>query len=185
MRVFVAFLLLAGSTLSPAFADPTSDVAANMLAFSATKSFHVDMTAQGRTMSIDLVAPDRVHTKITPGDMEMIAIGSDGWFRMNGSWQKMPAANTQLGTGMQNLRTGGLQGTVSKNYTVADLGPDTVGTTPAHHYRLTKISDKSVVDMWFGNDRLPLQIQTNDPKAGPSTITYSEYNSVPDITPPM
>jgi hypothetical protein len=185
MRSAVMALFFVSMTVlsaAPAPADPTSDMAAMGQAFAAVKSFHADITAQGRTMSMDVIQPDKMHMTMN-GKMQMIKIGGDMWMNMGGQWQHMPiAAGSMMQRPFDMARNAGMQEKGANNYTITDQGPALLDGTPTRKYHIVNKTDGSVVDMWLSKN-LPVQIQVPD-KSGTSTIKYSEYNSVPDITPP-
>lgn len=184
MRSSVFTSLVAAMTLAAtgvAAADPSADIAAMGQAFAAVHSYHADITTPGgKTMSMDVVQPGKFHMTMN-GRMQMIKIGSDFWMNMGGQWQHMNMAGTMMQRPMAMARSAGVEGKAA-DYTITDEGPAVAGGVPAHKYHLVNKNDGSVVDMWIAKN-LPVQVQVPG-KDGVSTIEYSEYNSVPDITPP-
>jgi len=183
MRSSVLVLLFAAMTAlstAPVSADPTSDMMAMGQAFAAVHSFHADITAPRGTMSMDMILPDKFRMTMN-GGMQVVEIGSDMWMNMNGSWQHMSMGGSMLQRPMEMARNAGMHGHGPSDYTITDLGPTVLDGTPAHKYHMVGKSGDAV-DMWVANN-LPIQVQVTG-KEGTSTIKYSEYNSVPDITPP-
>jgi len=185
MRSFAFSLLCASMTVlmtAQAPADPTSDMIAMGQAFAAVHSFHADMTsAKGTTMSMDMILPDKFHMTMN-GKMQIIEIGSTMWMNMNGQWQQMPMAGAMVQRPLDMARNAGMQGDGVSDYTITDLGPAMLDGAPTHKYHMVGKSGDAV-DMWVAKN-LPVQVQVTG-KDGTATIKYSEYNSVPDITPPM
>ena len=174
-----AMIVLAAA---PAAADPTSDMVAMGQAFASVHSFHADVTtATGATVSMDVIQPDKCRITMN-GKMQMIEIGSDTWMNMNGSWQHLPMAGAMAQRPLDMARNAGMQGHGASDYAITDLGPAMLGAVPTHKYHMVG-KNGDTVDMWVSKN-LPLQVQATG-KAGTATITYSEFNSVPDITPPM
>ncbi len=184
MRSSLLVLFFAAMTMlatAPAAADATSDMMAMGQAFAAVHSFHADITTpKGTTMSMDMIQPDKFHVTMN-GEMQVIEIGSDMWMNMNGSWQHMSMGRAMLQQPMDMARNAGMQGHGAGDYTITDLGPAMLDGVPAHRYHMVGKSGDSV-DMWVSNN-LPVQVQSTGTK-GTVTIKYSEYNTVPDITPP-
>ena len=187
-RSLFAFLLVAFAALwsAPAHADPTADLIKMGTALGAVHSFHADIaSADGPHMGIDYILPDKFHATMDKG-MEVIYIGNDVWMKMGSSWMKPPVQGmmSPMKAQFDNARTGGLHGDLAKNYTITDEGSATVNGTATHKYHLVDNRDGHTVDMFIGPGHLPVQIQMPG-KKGVSTVTYSKYDSVPDITPPM
>jgi hypothetical protein len=184
MRSSVLVLLFAAMTFAttvPASADATSDMLAMGQAFASVHSFHADITTPRGAMSMDVVQPDKFHMTMN-GKMQMIKIGSDMWVNANGQWQHLPSmAGGMMQRPMDMAHNAGMQGNGPSDYNITDLGPAMLGGVPTHRYHMVgKTGD--TVDMWVSKN-LPLQVQATG-KDGTATIKYSEYNSVPDITPP-
>jgi hypothetical protein len=183
MRSTLLVLIFASMTMlatAPAYADATSDMVAMGQAFAAVHSFHADITTTRGTMSMDMVKPDKFHMTMN-GHMQVISIGTDMWVNMNGSWQHMSMPAGMMQRPMDMARNAGMQGSGPSDYTITDLGPALLDGVPTHRYHMVGKTGDSV-DMWVSNN-LPLQVQATG-KNGTSTIKYSEFNSVPNITPP-
>jgi hypothetical protein len=184
MRTFALALLCASMTAlatATASADANADMVAMGQAFTAVHSFHADITSSRGTMSMDMIKPDKMHMTMGDGKMQMIEIGSDMWVNSTGSWQHMHLPGNMLQRPMDMARNAGLSGNGPKDYTITDLGPAMLNGKPTHKYHMVNKNGEAV-DMWVANN-LPVQVQIAG--SAPATITYSEYNSVPDITPPM
>jgi outer membrane lipoprotein-sorting protein len=186
MRISVAILALFAfaCTAAPALADPTAEMVQMQKAFASLKSYHAEMRmSQGRSVTIDFVAPDKFRETMYNG-IQSVVIGSDMWMKVNGKWSKLPGSMPFVRAAMDSMRSAGVSGELRKTYTVTDLGPAMIGPIPVHHYRMVKKSDNTAADMWLAMNHLPLQVKVNTPQ-GPMTILYSQYNQVADITRPM
>ncbi len=184
MRSSLLVLMFAAMTIlpaAPASADATSDMVAMAQTFAAVQSFHADITTpKGITMSMDMIKPDKFH--VTMNGMQVIEIGSDMWMNMTGSWQHMNMGGAMIQRPMDMARNAGMHGNAPSDYQITDLGPAMLDGIPAHKYHMAgKTGD--AVDMWVSKN-LPLQVQATG-KKGTATIKYSQYNSVPPITPPV
>jgi hypothetical protein len=182
MRPTVFALVCASLTVlatAPAPADPTSDMVAMGQAFATVHSFHADITSARGTISMDMIKPDKFHMTMN-GKMQVVKIGDDMWMNMNGQWQHMQIPTAMLQRPMDIARSAGMQGTGPSDYTITDLGPALLDGVPTHKYHMVGKSGDAV-DMWISKN-LPVQVQTFGRE--PATIKYSQYNSVPDITPP-
>ena len=179
------FALLFASTIvfatASASADATSDMVATMQNFASVHSYHCDILASRGTVSMDMVAPDKFHMTMN-GKMQLIKIGSDMWMNMGGAWQQMPQVGAMMQRPMDLARGAGMQGHAPSDYAITDLGPALLDGMPTHKYHMVG-KDGSTVDMWVAKS-LPVQVQASG-KEGTATIKYSQYNSVPDITPPV
>jgi hypothetical protein len=186
MRATVLALLCASMTVfaaAPASADPGADMAAMGQTFAAVHSFHADIvTANGTAMSMDLIQPDKIHMTMN-GKMQIIKIAGDLWMNMGGQWQHMPMAGAMMQRPLDMARSAGVQGSIRTDYTITDEGPAMAGGVLARKYHLVNKTNGDVVDMWISKN-LPIQVQV-PAENGLTTIKYSEYNSVPDITAPM
>ena len=179
---FLVLLFASMTTLAtaPAYADATSDMAAMGQAFGAVQSFHADITTTRGVIGMDVVKPDKFHITMN-GAMQVIDIGSDMWVNMNGSWQHMSMPAGMMQRPMDMARNAGMSAQGPSDYNISDLGPAMLDGVPTHRYHMVgKTGD--TVDMWVSNN-LPLQVQATG-KSGTATIKYSEYNAVPNITPP-
>ncbi len=183
MRVFAISLIAALMALtSAALADPTADLVAMEQSFSSVKSLHADITTEkGQHISIDMIMPDKFRESM-PGGMEAVIIGTDAWMHVNGNWIKMPGT---MPANRMGVRTAGIGANKPSDYTITDMGSSPLGGTPAEKYHLVNTKTNDVVDLWVGKDHLPLQAVVPSAKGGTTSIVYSEYNSVPDITPPQ
>jgi hypothetical protein len=185
IRTSVLALLCTAMTIlasTPAPADPTSDVAAMGKAFAGLHSFHADIISSRGTIGMDMIMPDKIHMTMN-GKMQIIKIGNDMWMNMNGTWQHVPMAGAMMQRSLDMARNAGMQGNGASDYTITDLGPAMLDGVPAHKYHMVGKSGNAI-DMWVAKN-LPIQAQVaGSAGTGPVTIKYSEYNSVPDITPP-
>jgi hypothetical protein len=184
MRTSVLALLftsMAVLTAAPATADPTSDLASMGQAFAGVHSFHADIVSPKATISMDVIQPDKFHMTMN-GKMQMIKIAGDMWVNMGGTWQHLPMAGAAVQRPLDMARNAGMQEKSAGDYTITDEGPAMLNGMLTHKYHMVSKSSGQVVDMWTAKS-LPVQVQVPE-SDGTTTIKYSEYNSVPDITPP-
>ncbi len=161
----------------PAFADPASDLAAVKTAFQNVNSVHVDIKEPQESVTLDLINPDKVHWSISNG-MQLIAIGAHSWEGMDGRWMARPGQPAMAVTLMEHLRTLNLESSdIRKKYNVTDKG---MTTAAAHKYHVVNRQNGDTFDLLIGANGLPVQYLGKD-----ETWTFSQYNSVADIKPPM
>ena len=168
-------------TAQPAFADPADDLVAVKKAFQNVSSVHIDFKRQSESGSLDMIGADKVHWKLSTG-MEMIEIGHQSWLGMGGRWMQRPEAPAQAESMMQGFRTLNLKGSdIRKDDKVTDKGMTMVNGVPARKYHIVNKENGSTFDLLVGANKLPLQYTSSDG----DTWTFSQYNSVADIKPPM
>ena len=183
-RLFWAVSLVVTSLFSfavqPAFADPADDLAAVKKAFSNVNSVHVDVKRPQETVSLDMVGANKVHLSMSNGT-QLIEIGQQTWFDMGGRWIEQPQVRAMAETLMARLRSLSLEGSdIRKNYRVTDAGMTTANGAPAHKYHVVSKGNGHQFDIIVGANDLPVQYINSD-----ETWTFSQYNSVADIRPPM
>jgi hypothetical protein len=168
-------------------------------AIAAAKSYRMTVasstTAQGQsgTFVIEVVKPDRVHTKADMGGQtfEMISIGSDNYVKFGNQWTKTPssgAANPLASTVLlssdpqqilSQMNAGEKDGTLTKG------GTSQVGGVPCQEWAWTPSAaapSQGGGTMCIGlKDHLPLQFKTND---GKIVATYSDWNAPISIQAP-
>ena len=193
MRSFLGALLLTSlfsMTIAPALADPAGDINQAVKAFAAVKSVHIDVTGgNGMTGSEDMVAPNKSHItyNMMGRQMQMIRIGQDVWVNAMGSWSK---GTHYMSTNPIVTQMDAAQAILNKNkdvrekYKVTDAGSGMVNGTTAHKYHMVDKGNGSQIDVYLAPNHLPLQIVFGKGDQG-MTWTYSQYNSVSDIAPPM
>ena len=185
MRLCSALLFVVALAAFPveAVADPQGDIAQMAEAWSAVKSVHVDeKLSDGKTIGIDMIMPDKFHETLF-NKMQVVIIGPDMWMNTGSKWMKMPMVMPQMKTWIEWAKKNGLT-SGPKDYTITDLGPSTIGTTPAEHYRMVNKTKNTTVETWIGKDHLPIQTYVPNGKES-ITIAYSKYNLIPDITAPI
>ncbi|HEX8806679.1 MAG TPA: hypothetical protein VF741_07000 [Candidatus Aquilonibacter sp.] len=184
MRATLFALLSASMTVLATVAvsaDPTSDMAAMTQAFAGVHSFHADITTSRGTMGMDMIVPDKFHMTMNDGKMQLIKIGNDIWMNSGKGWQHVPMAGGMMQRPLDMARNAGMSANGPKDYTITDLGPAVLDGVATHKYHMVP-KNGDAVDMWIATN-LPVQVQTTGSE-GTATIKYSQYNSVPDITPP-
>lgn len=185
LLTFAAFLT---SAVLPAAADPAGDLNQAVNAFAQIQSVHIDVAApQGGGGTIDQVGTNKMRASwnIMGRQVQLVRIGKDSWVNMNGQWIHDTHGNgtfTQIASAQSAVLQ---QKDVTKDYTVSSAGTASVNGTSGQKYHLVKKDDPSdTADVVIGPNHLPLQLTVNSSK-GPLTFTYSNYNGVADITPPM
>lgn len=183
LYVFLAVIItsLCAVTAQPAYADPADDLAAVKKAFQNVGSVHIDFKRPRMSGSLDMVGTDKVHWTMSSG-VQFIAIGPQRWLNMGGTWIKEPQAPAQATTMMQHFRTLNLEGNdIRKDYKVTDAGMTTAAGAPARKYHVVNKENGDTFDLLIGANRLPIQYIGSDG----DVWTFSQYNSVADIKPPM
>lgn len=178
----VAFIVASFVSLTgqPASADPADDLAAVKRTFQSVNSVHIDFKSPRESGSLDMIGTNKLHWTMSSG-MQLIAIGQQSWLNMGGTWIKRPGSPAMATTMMERFRTLSIEGSdIKKGYQVSDTGMTTVAGTPAHKYHLVDKQNGHVFDLLVGMNRLPIQYVSAD-----ETWTFSQYNSVADIRPPM
>jgi outer membrane lipoprotein-sorting protein len=187
--VTAAFISALGcATAAAALADPADDINQAIRTFASAKSVHVDVTSARGSGTEDMVAPNKSNASYAfmGHQIQIVKIGSDRWINVTGQWKRARSAsalaiNSQIDAAVNAVLQ---QKDVREEYVVSDGGTATVGTVPAHKYHLVDKDTSKSGDVFVGADHLPLRIVI-DMESGPLTFTYSRYNSVPDISPPI
>ncbi|HLI94908.1 MAG TPA: hypothetical protein VKT72_02350 [Candidatus Baltobacteraceae bacterium] len=176
----VIAVLVVSFAAHPASADPADDLAAVKKAFQNVSSVHIDVTRTRMSGSLDMVNPDKMHWTMSDG-IQMIAIGQQAWMSMGGKWMQRPPMPTAT-TMMQHFRTLNLEGSdIRKEYKVTDKGMTSAGGVPARQYHIVNKQNGNTFDLFVGANNLPVRYADADG----SVWTFSQYNSVADIKPPM
>lgn len=187
-RLSTAVAALLSFAAAPIFAqaNPLGDVNQAWRTFGTVKSFHAEIKMpNNRTISLDEIVPDKMHVTLPQG-MQMIRINADQWIYREGSWMKIPMAMPQAGTIADSARRMGIKGKPDPgSYSITSLGAAVVNGTATQHYRIArKDNSTKPIEMWIGANHVPVEVMTQSDE-GPTTIFYSNYNGVPDITAPM
>jgi hypothetical protein len=161
-----------------ASANAVADLTKIKAAFLALKSWHAtEQFSNGRTITVDHVAPDRWRIQPAPNITELL-IGNSVYMVRNGKTMHVP------------IPGGMLQKTIDSFYvappdnenkqTARDLGMQTINGQTLHAYSFT--THGTPVTMYVGSDLLPVVSVVKDPKVT-TTITYSDYNDPINISP--
>lgn len=179
LGIVLSALFTASLCTAVARADAKSDVLAAAKNFGAQKSVHATVTAKdGETFTVDMVEPNKVRGTAMHG-IQFVMIGTNTWVNMGGSWRAYPAGANAVKTQMQLVRGSAFQRSILSECNVGDGGMSTANGMPAHEYHVVCNSNNSTTDVWIANG-LPVKMVDNG-----STIIWSNYNGVADITPPM
>jgi outer membrane lipoprotein-sorting protein len=145
--------------------------------FYALKTFHADLAMTSASISMDFVRPDRVRETLSNG-MVAVFIGSNAWMSVRGRTMPMPAGMAApLQARLQSIRTLGLQGKLTNDYTVTYTGTKSVGGVQARTYHLVQKTGSAVVDMRINSKDLPIQARVKTTNGGLVTLRYSKFNA--------
>lgn len=154
-------------------ADPNSDLNRAAAAFNAARSYHaVEQFSNGRTMTVDHVAPDRWRLQPDPKTNEVV-IGNR--FYMNG--RLIPFMGGAIRAELSHFN---MTITPEIQSSLRDLGWQMVNGVRTHAYSYT--SSGVPETLYIGPHDLPLQAVTTS-RGITTTITYSQYNAPITITP--
>jgi hypothetical protein len=165
-------------------------------AMAAAKSYRMTVTStdtaqnQAGTLQVDVVKPDRLHTKAELGGQlfEAITIGHDSYVRLAGKWTKLtssglPASEMILSSDPQKV-LGEIDSAAEQKGTVTKGEVDQVGGMPCQEWLLTPADTSQIGGSMCirAIDHLPLQFKTADGKV---VAQYSDWNAPIDIEPPQ
>jgi len=159
-------------------ADPYSDLAKAHAAFQALKSWHaVEHFSNGRTITLDFLAPDRWRIQPMP-DITELLIGTNVYMVRDGKSMKLPVNGGMISNMIQRASEQPLDPSVKQ--TARDLGTKTVNGRTAHGYSYA--THGMDVTMYLSPDLLPIQeIVKNGSMT--TTIDYSNFNAPIRIAP--
>jgi hypothetical protein len=178
MKRFLCALALVVFAAAPALADPKSDLMRSMTQFGNAGSYHITASGKGQTVDIDMVQPGKMH--VVAGPMEMIKIDSSTWMKMNGKWQKfaMPGMD-QMTAGINNA-IATAQGK-QDDLVVTDLGMKSPDGVPLHAYTVTNKAGQSPSTVYVNASGVLVRVDNTDG----GVVTFSKFNAVPPIEPPI
>jgi hypothetical protein len=151
--------------------------------------------AQGQPGSfvIEVVKPDRLHTKVDMGGgktFESITIGQDNYLNLGGKWTKSTSAapNAVIASSILSSDPQKILGQIDatqKNGALTRGGTSQVDGAPCQEWiwtPATQAASQIGGTMCIGlRDNLPLQFKTSD---GKIVATYSDWNAPISIEPP-
>ena len=179
IAVLLSVLFAASLCAANARADAAGDVLAAATNFGAQKSVRATIvTKDGQTFTVDMVEPNKLRGT-TPQGVAFVAIGTNSWINMGGGWHAYPIATKLAQTEMQIARGSKFQKSILTECTITDAGMSTAGGTPAHKYHVVNKSTGDALDVWVASG-LPVKLVDGD-----TTIVWSNFNGVADITAPM
>ncbi len=178
----VGFPVLAAGVLAlvPAFAlaNAVDDLTKMKAAFLALKSWHAtEQFSNGRTITVDYVAPDRWRIQPAPNITELL-IGNSVYMVRNGKTTRVPIPGGMLQKTINSFYVAPPDKEIKES--ARDLGMQTINGQTLHAYSFT--THGTPVTMYVGSDLLPVVSVVKDPKVT-TTITYSDYNGPIDISP--
>jgi len=162
------------------------------VAWANAKSFRITMDTSSADaqspghITMEIVRPDRQHIKFAVGQQtfEMIDIGTDHYFNINGKWTKTTtkAPTASLADPQQVLDN--VNKSLDSNTKVTKGGTETINGTHCQDWTVdTSGSNPTTATMCIGlQDNLPVQFK--DPN-GKFTMTFSDWNAPIDIKPPI
>lgn len=176
----VRIILIALVILVPvsALAGAYQDLAKVETAFQNVKSFHaVEQFSNGKSSTVDYVAPDRWRLENSPKQAEVI-IGNDVYIVSNGKTSHMPFRGGIFRKIVSHFSKFGNDNEIKE--TAQDLGMQPLNGERVHVYSFK--SHGALDTMYVGPGSLPVE---NVVKSGKhtTTITYSEYNRPITIEP--
>ena len=171
-------LVLALTVSANAWADAHEAVQQAFEKFLALKSFRATVVdvAKGQQLSaMEYVAPDRYHMKTGQGP-ETLIVGDEAWMDVDGRLMKMPIP---VGRIIAQYRNEALART---QYTVTEVGTDSVDGEPAHVYSYTLTQPVKAESKAWISDRsgLPLQIESRGSFMGVKSTTRVRYSDFDD-----
>ena len=178
-EIILPVILIVSLIITPlaVHADAYADLGKAKAAFDATHSWHaVEQMSNGRTVTMDHVAPDRWRVQVMPG-MTEIMIGSDMYMVRNGQTMHMPMVMPQI---QQMVNQNWLTITPEIKHTLRDLGIQTVNGTMLHAYSYS--ASGNPVTLHLSSDHLPA-VSIVHTSNGKVMITYSGYNTAITINP--
>ncbi|HTW85934.1 MAG TPA: hypothetical protein VMD91_17825 [Candidatus Sulfotelmatobacter sp.] len=183
MRILIAPVLVL-ALAGPAFASPTDDVRVALMKLSQATSYHMDISAGGKTMQVDIVQPGKMH--ITMGPTQMIRVGDATWVFVNGHWMTIPAM--AAGRAGDAFAAAGAPQQLTAHATrieVTDLGMKTVDGETLHAYGVTDPDQpQHPSTVYVGGDGLVHRMESVDASGRTDAIKFSGFNSRITIDPP-
>jgi hypothetical protein len=177
MNRLLLALTLTLTTVTPALADPASEVKNAMIAFANAKSFHVSADAAGRNVEADIVPPAKAH--FVAGPFEMITISGTTWVKAGGSWNQF----TIPGMDRITVFVNGAIDTVRNppaDMVVTDLGTRSIDGASLHGYTITNKAGTSPSTIYLNGSGLPVRVESS----GGSVVRFSKFNAPLEIDPP-
>lgn len=161
-----------------ASANVVDDLSKMKAAFAAAKSWHAtEQFSNGRTVTVDHVAPDRWRIQPAPNVTELL-IGDTVYMVRNGKTTRVPIPGGMLRKTIDSFYAAGPDDEIKQS--ARDLGMQSINGETLHAYSFT--THGTPVTMYVGSDMLPVVSVVKDPKVT-TTITYSDFNTPIDISP--
>jgi hypothetical protein len=174
MRRLIAASFFAVAAAAGAFATPTDDVANAFTKLGTATSYHMAVqTAQGGSMDIDMVPPEKMHA--TMAQVEMIRVAGATYVKVNGNWMKLPSAVPQMAAQMGAVSYIQSVGNNPKQAQVEDLGMKTVDGASYHAYKVTPADGKPST-LYVDASGLPARVDVTEPR-WTSIVRFTKYNA--------
>lgn len=159
-------------------ANTVDDLAKMKAAFVAAKSWHAtEQFSNGRTVTVDHVAPDRWRIQPAPNVTELL-VGDTVYMVRSGKTTRVPIPGGMLRKTIDGFYMAPVDDEIKQS--ARDLGMQSINGRTLHAYSFT--THGTPVTMYVGSDMLPVVSVVKDPKVT-TTITYSEFNAPIDISP--
>jgi hypothetical protein len=178
-RIIVSVTVLVSLLMSSVvLADAYGDLMKARSAMLAAKSWHAEVhSAEGRTIQMDFVAPDRMRIQAS-ATMTEVMIGSEAYVVQNGRTMKVPVAGMDIAKMTKQFQ---VQDDPEIKKTARDLGMQTLNGRRVHVYSYSvRGTDQTV---YLDSDSLPVQsIVKNDSRT--TVVTFSKFNGSISIEAP-
>jgi hypothetical protein len=167
------------------------DIKAMAQAWANIKSYRVTAEsndpASPATLIMEIVRPDRAHTKISAGgkSFETVVIGKDVFVNLTGKWTKttMDSAPQVDLFGSPQATEERIDKTIQEGDSLTKGALSTVDGQPCQEWNYQSKDGKDSVTVCVGlANNLPLQIKTSNPKG---TMKFSDWNAPITIEPPI
>lgn len=179
IRTQIILILLAALLPATARAGAYEDLLKVETAFQNAKSWRaVEQFSNGRSTTVEYVAPDRWLMQSSPKQADVI-IGNDVYTVSNGKSTRLPFGGSIIRHIIERYSKFGDNNEIRA--TAQDLGMQTLDGQSVHVYSFK--SHGSLATLYVGADSLPVENVARKGNKTIATITYSEYNQPIDIEP--
>lgn len=184
MRPLLVASFFAVVTAAAALATPSDDVVNAFTEMASASSYHMAIqSAQGQTMDIDMVPPDKMHMLMGGGKAEMIRAAGATYVKVNGNWMKLPMGMPQMDQQMGAVSYVQSVGRNPKQARVDDLGSKSVDGATYHAYKVTP-QDGKPATLYVDGSGYPARIDVSEGK-GTSIVRFSKFNAPLTIDAPI
>lgn len=171
--LLLVLAMLFGNPPAAARADAMDAMKQYSAAMSAVHSYHMEVSGDKQTVSMDLALPDRMHIYGGGGGPEVIMVKPDVWIKLGNRWQKFPSNGGAPNPWSSHADSSRPPTDVDKGYNITDLGIQ----ESYHAYLLTPKKGGEVLTLFLRPDFLPAKTVATG-KNGTTTTVYSNFNNV-------